>query len=79
MGGFQRLASMREMVVSGEKISEPYLIAALEQLPDDVPFVIRGFHSDNGSGTSTSRWQSCLRNYGPNSPGHAPAENRKTL
>ena len=38
-----------EMVVSVEKISERYLIPALEQLLDDFPFVIQGFHSDNGS------------------------------
>ena len=38
-----------EMVVSVEKISEHYLIPALEQLLDDFPFVIQGFHSDNGS------------------------------
>ena len=38
-----------EMVVSVEKISERYLIPALEQLLDDFPFIIQGFHSDNGS------------------------------
>ena len=38
-----------EMVVSVEKISERYLMPALEQLLDDFPFVIQGFHSDNGS------------------------------
>ena len=32
-----------------EKISERYLIPALEQLLEDFPFVILGFHSDNGS------------------------------
>ena len=38
-----------EVVVSVEKISEYYLIPALEQLLEMFPFVIRGFHSDNGS------------------------------
>ena len=32
-----------------EKFSERYLIPALEQLREDLPFVILGFHSDNGS------------------------------
>ena len=38
-----------EVVVSVEKISEIYLIPALEQLLASFPFVIRGFHADNGS------------------------------
>ena len=38
-----------EVVVSVEKISEYYLIPALEQLLEMFPFVILGFHSDNGS------------------------------
>jgi transposase InsO family protein len=38
-----------EIIVSVEKISERYLIPALEQLLEDFPFVIQGFHSDNGS------------------------------
>lgn len=38
-----------EIVVSVEKISERYLIPAVEQLLEDFPFVVRGFHSDNGS------------------------------
>ena len=37
-----------EIVVSVEKISERYLIPALEQLLEAFPFVILGFHSDNG-------------------------------
>ena len=32
-----------------EKISERYWIPVLAQLLDDLPFVIQGFHSDNGS------------------------------
>jgi len=31
-----------------EKISELFLLSAINQLPDCFPFVIRGFHSDNG-------------------------------
>lgn len=38
-----------EVVVTAEKISERYLIPALEKLLDDFPFVIQGFHSDNSS------------------------------
>jgi len=38
-----------EIVCSVEKISEFYLMPALEQMLDSFPFVILGFHSDNGS------------------------------
>ncbi len=38
-----------EVVCTVEKISEAYLIPALEQLLDTVPFTLLGFHSDNGS------------------------------
>ena len=38
-----------EVVVSVERISEHFLIPALLQALDAFPFVIRGFHSDNGS------------------------------
>ena len=38
-----------EVVVSVEKISEVYLIPALEYLLESFPFVILGFHADNGS------------------------------
>ena len=38
-----------EEVCTVEKISERYLIPVLEQLLDTFPFVIKGFHSDNGS------------------------------
>ena len=38
-----------ETVVSVEKISELYLIPALQQLFDILPFEVLGFHSDNGS------------------------------
>lgn len=38
-----------EVVVSVEKISEHYLVPALEQLVDSFPFTLHNFHSDNGS------------------------------
>ncbi len=38
-----------EVVVSVEKISEHYMIPALEQIIEQLPFKIKGFHSDNGS------------------------------
>ncbi len=38
-----------EVVCTVEKISELYLMPALEQLLDAFPFTILGFHSDNGS------------------------------
>ena len=37
------------MVCTVEKISEQYLMPVIEQLLDCFPFVIQGFHSDNGS------------------------------
>ena len=38
-----------EIVVTVERISEQYLIPALESLLEQFPFTIRGFHTDNGS------------------------------
>lgn len=38
-----------QVICTVEKISESYLIPALEQLLDAFPFPIQGFHSDNGS------------------------------
>ena len=38
-----------EVVATCERISEAFLIPVLEQLLLSFPFVIRGFHSDNGS------------------------------
>jgi hypothetical protein len=38
-----------QAIVSVEKISERYLLPALESLLDSFPFVILGFHADNGS------------------------------
>jgi transposase InsO family protein len=38
-----------EVVVAVQRISEQFLIPALQQALDAFPFQIRGFHSDNGS------------------------------
>lgn len=38
-----------ECVATCERISEAYLVPVLEDLLQSFPFVIRGFHSDNGS------------------------------
>jgi len=38
-----------EVVASVEKIAEGYLVPVLETMLTGFPFVIRGFHSDNGS------------------------------
>lgn len=38
-----------EVVMAVERISENFLIPALEQAMETFPFVLRGFHSDNGS------------------------------
>ena len=38
-----------EIVAATPQISEHWLIPLLEQLLEQFPFVIRGFHSDNGS------------------------------
>jgi len=38
-----------EIVATVEKISEAYLVPVLETMLLQFPFVIRGFHSDNGS------------------------------
>jgi len=41
--------TQREIVASVERISEAYLVSVLECILVQFPFVIRGFHSDNGS------------------------------
>jgi len=38
-----------ELVASCERLSEAYLLPALESLLEDFPFAILGFHADNGS------------------------------
>ncbi len=38
-----------EIVASVERISEAYLVPVLEIMLAEFPFIIRGFHSDNGS------------------------------
>jgi transposase InsO family protein len=41
--------SQWELVASCERISEAYLLPVIETLLAQFPFVIRGFHADNGS------------------------------
>ncbi|MEQ1846952.1 MAG: integrase, partial [Nitrospira sp.] len=43
-----------EGVATCEKISEAFLIPVLEALLLSFPFVIHGFHSDNGSESEVS-------------------------
>ncbi len=38
-----------ELVATCERISEAYLLPALESLLEDLPFAVLGFHADNGS------------------------------
>ena len=38
-----------EIVASVQRISEAYLVPVLETMLAQFPFIIRGFHSDNGS------------------------------
>lgn len=38
-----------EVIVAVERISEHFLVPALHQAMDRFPFLLRGFHSDNGS------------------------------
>ena len=38
-----------ELVATCERISEAYLLPALESLIEDFPFAVLGFHADNGS------------------------------
>ena len=38
-----------EVVATCERISEAYLLPVLQDLMDEFPFEILGFHSDNGS------------------------------
>lgn len=49
-----------QVIVSVEKISEHYLLPALEQLLQSFPFPILGFHSDNGSEYINKRVASLL-------------------
>lgn len=50
-----------QVVVSVEKISERYLLPALQQLLEVFPFVILGFHADNGSEYINHRVAKLLR------------------
>jgi transposase InsO family protein len=42
-------ATQIQVIVSVERISERYLLPALEQMLETLPFVIHNFHTDNGS------------------------------
>ena len=50
-GAISQVDAVTQMEVAAcvEKISERFLIPALEQMFEFLPFVILGFHSDNGS------------------------------
>jgi len=50
-----------QVVCTVEKISEAYLLPALEQILEAFPFPIRGFHSDNGSEYINGRVAALLR------------------
>jgi hypothetical protein len=43
-----------EVVCTVERISEHYLIPVLTQMMAAFPFIIKGFHSDNGSQYTTA-------------------------
>ncbi|WP_090544508.1 hypothetical protein [Nitrosomonas sp. Nm132] len=38
-----------QLVATCERISEAYLLPVIQQLLDQFPFTILGFHADNGS------------------------------
>ena len=42
-------ATQFEIVATCERLSESYLLPVLQQMLDGFPFVILGFHADNGS------------------------------
>jgi transposase InsO family protein len=50
-----------QVVVCVERISEQYLLPALEQLLESFPFTILGFHADNGSEYINHRVAGLLR------------------
>ncbi|MDZ7813335.1 MAG: integrase [Ideonella sp.] len=54
-------------------ISEAFLLPVLEAVLAQFPFVIEGFHSDNGSSTSITRWPSCWTSCALSRPNHARA------
>ena len=53
-----------EGVATCERISEAFLIPVLDALLDSFPFVVKGFHSDNGSEYVHFRWRPQLRDPG---------------
>ncbi len=50
-----------EIVCTVEQISEYYLIPAIEKALEEFPFVIKGFHSDNGSEYINARTAKLLK------------------
>ena len=48
-----------EFVGAVAAISERFLVPVLEGLLGLFPFMVVGFHADNGSDTSTTRWPRC--------------------
>ena len=51
------------VIVSAERISERYLIPALDRQLKTFPFIIRGFHADNGNALVESRNGSVVRKH----------------
>ena len=60
-----------QLVATCEKISEAYLLPVIRQLLEDFPFVILGFHADNGSEYINTRWPCCWRSCASSSPSRA--------
>ena len=52
-----------EIVASVERISEAYLVSILESMLVQFPFIIRGFHSDNGGEFVNHIVPGCWTNY----------------
>ena len=61
-----------EIVASVERISEAYLVSILESMLVQFPFIIRGFHSDNGGEFVNHIVPGCWTNYWSVSPNRGP-------
>jgi hypothetical protein len=53
-----------EAVATCERLGEAFLLSVLEELLMSFPFVIRGFHSDNGSEYVNRRVAQLLNKFG---------------
>ena len=62
-----------QAVFAVEHISDAYLLPVPKAMMDAFPFVIRGFHSDNGRNTSIIRWLGCWRSCASSRPNRARA------